>query len=64
MSPLRGAWLRGGPHTGEERFHAVAAQSQPVNGPIEGCCQECDAATVDLANSRHVLPLLDNLTRL
>ena len=46
---------------------AVSAPSPPVcltasiEGPIENCC--IDAATVDAANARSILPLLDSLVK-
>ena len=32
-----------------------------IEGPIENCC--IDAATVDAANARSILPLLDSLVK-
>ena len=39
-------------------------EAQEVRGPIEGCCQECDAAAVEEANREFFLPLLTNLSKL
>ena len=38
-----------------------APQTRAPEGPIEDCCQECDAATVDEATNDFFLPLLNDL---
>lgn len=40
----------------------ILPQTRAPKGPIEDCCQECDAATVDEATNDFFLPLLNDLS--